>query len=165
MPRFIRKHPIWFALLALLLAYGLWWLYQDYELHTYPQQVANNVPIPPEVKLVDTDSGYDRNCKGSSIVQYYSTNHSWEDIVTYYQTHLQKDWQTSENGILFYQFYGSYNRLAFIVNRIELTNENKPRDPLIKQLEFKSTLAYLIQISYNQDIRTYGAGGACKPED
>lgn len=165
MPCFIRKHPIWLVLLALLLIYGLWWVYEDYELRTYSQQVANSIPIPPEVKLVDTDSVYNRKCKGSSIIQYYSTNHSWEDVVTYYETHLQKDWQANENGILSYQFHGSYGRLTFIVNRIELTSENKPKDLLIKQIVFKNTLAYFIQISYNQDIRTYSPGGACKSED
>ena len=164
MPRFIRNHPIWFVLLALLLAYGLWWLYQDYELRTYPQQVANSVPIPPEVKLVDTDSEYDRQCKRAYVHQYFTTNKPLNILIEYYRNQLDRNWQTKD-GLVYYQDHGKFEQVELAILTIELTPEGKPTNPYFKQIIFKDTTAYLLRITYLQDIRTYGAGGACISED
>jgi hypothetical protein len=160
MPRFIRNHPIWFVLLALLLAYGLWWLYQDYELRTYPQQVAAILPIPPGVEVVYTASNYSRKCKSSSAVQYFTTNETWNTIVDFYNAHLQEPWQMRGSGQIFEQFPAVYSRASIQLHQIDITMaEEYEQEPRLRQKLLGGVTPYLIQIAYNQDLRL------CRSED
>lgn len=164
--RFIYRHwprSFLLALVGLLVAAGLWWLAEDYALRVYPQEVANSIPVPLGVELVDMQSGYTRKCKRSGIIQYFTTDVPWETIVASYIETLNKDWQLTGDGVGFYQSLGDFEQLKLTLHHIDVTSEGKPKDPFTKQIIFKGRTAYSVQISYNQDLRV--SRTVCKPED
>jgi hypothetical protein len=160
MPRFIRNHPIWFALLALLLAYGLWWLYQDYDLTAYPRRIAASLPIPPGSELVDTTLNGYRQCRSAGIRQYFTTNDSWDRVVEYYKGNVHKPWQLTQSELIYDQYSNNYELFSIGLHHIDLATEDEYRNnPQLQRALSKRATAYFVQIFYNQDIRV------CKSED
>ena len=161
--RFLYRHwprSFFLALLGLAIAYGVWWLYRDYELRTYPQQVAASLPVPPGVEVVDMDSSYSRKCKSSGAIQYFTTNEPWDIIVDFYNMHLQQPWQMRGSGQIFEQFPAKYSIISIELHQINLTIEEEyEQKPQLRQRLLKGITPYLIQISYNQDLRL------CRSED
>ena len=159
MQHFIRKHPVQSILLTLLAAYGLWWLGNDIALRTYPQRVARTIIAPPNVKLVDSGNGYLWKCKTSGIIQYFTTNESWDTIILYYTTHLPQTWQARGDELGFYQIPGEHELLTLSIERIDVTIENYREQRTL----FTGSTNYYIGIQYKQDVRLYDT--ICKPTD
>lgn len=147
------------GLLGLFVAYGLWWLAADVSVRTYPQRVANTIPVPPGVTLVESGSGYVRKCKTSGIRQYFTTNESWDTITAYYASHLQHEWDSLESITSYRQRINKYEVLIFNIDQIDVSIENY-RD---KRHLFTGSTNYFVGILYEQDTRLYDT--ICKSTD
>jgi hypothetical protein len=160
MPRFIRNHPIWFALLALLLAYGLWWLYQDYELTAYPRRVAASIPVPNNTTLVQQKEFINKKCRSSGIILYFASNSSWEEIEEFYKNYFVEPKWVAWVGETSY-IIDQYSRNQFTSATIhEITN---PEDDIQKRTQSMGVTAYILHVGYAQSV--YINNTFCKPED
>jgi hypothetical protein len=135
-------------------------MYQDYELTSYPQQVMDNIPVPPGAQLIEQRDYPDRTCRSMGIVRYYITDLSWEQVMTLYKPYLEASpWKAYNPNESYIWIQSPANqKLDLIFHHI--TN---PQDDLEKQLINSGKTAYLVQISYGQDNTAWKK--YCKPED
>ncbi|MFN8501740.1 hypothetical protein [Kouleothrix sp.] len=159
MQHFIRKHPVRSILLTLLVAYGLWWLYTDYELTAYPRRIAANLPVVPSSIIIRQREVSNTLCRTGSVLNYYATNLSWEEVIAFYQNNLNNSsWEP--RGNLSYKWNQSANnqRLNLYFHHIDT-----PQDTMEQEALSSGATGYILTVAYTQSEIT--ARKNCTPED
>ena len=162
MQRHWKRYLLLMALVAILL-YVAWRMYADYELSAYPQRVADSIPVPPGVRLIDQRNDVDKACRAAGIVRYYATDLTWEQVLSVYQNYLgASPWKPFiPNEHYNWSQSPANQKLNLIFHEIKDTEDN------IGEVERKTLnsgkTAYLLQVSYIEDIAAWERN--CKPDD
>lgn len=163
MSSYLHKYRMLIIIIMLLVAYGLFRIVLNMEARNYSQEIANNLSIPSDVILVDSQIIYIDRCKSSNIIQYFTTDKSWDTISSYYVKQIQSNWQPAGGELSFYKYPSAYEQIYLVFHRIDLSQEEFPNNPLLKQSLMKGKTAYSVLVDYKQDTRAYS--GICKSED
>jgi hypothetical protein len=157
-----KRYLLLIALVAVL-AYVAWRVYEDYELRAYTRQMADSIPVPQGVRLVEQREFPDTTCRSMGIVRYYVTDLSWEQVLSLYQNYLETSpWKPFIHKEYYIWGQSSENqKLDLTFHQIKNTEDNLG-DIERKTLNSGKT-AYLVQVGYGQDIKA--ASTYCKPED
>ena len=151
MQRHWKRYLLLIALVAVLL-YVAWRVYEDYELSSYPQRVADSIPVPSGVQLIEQRDGTSKKCRSAVIVRYYATDTPWEDIAAFYSTYVQSPfWKPRGNETRFFHQLNTHEVINFSFAHIPSTYSG---DLELAALAQEKTV-YALQVNYLQDDRLF----------
>ncbi len=158
MQRHWKRYLLLLALVAVL-TYGTWRAYTDYQLRSYPQQIADSIPIPQGVEKVKEETVFAGKCRSVYIYRYYATDTPWEDIAAFYNTYVQSSfWKPRGNETRYLQQLSTHESIRFSYGRIQKTSSDLDLATLAQE-----KTVYALQVSYLQDERLFDT--VCKSED
>src|SRR5215213_545497 len=88
MQRHWKRYLLLLALVTVL-TYGTWRVYTDYQLRSYPQQIADSIPLPSGIRQIKEETVFAKKCRSTHIYRYYSTDLDWDSIVHFYSDYAQ----------------------------------------------------------------------------
>jgi len=159
MQRHWKRYLLLIALVVVLVCVG-WRAYTNYQLHAYTRQMADSIPVPPDVRLIEQQQNVDKECRSAGIRRYYATNRSWEEVLSIYQNYLgSSPWNAFiPNEYYFWSQSPANQRLQLVLGQIKNAQSDTER-----QTVSSGKVAYIVQVSYTQDIAAWEKN--CKPED
>ncbi len=157
-----KRYMLLTALVAVLLYVG-WRIYQDYELNSYPQQVADSIPVPPGARLIKQREGANKQCRSAGIVRYYATNLPWEQVMAFYRDYIETSlWKPMVPDIAYIWDQSPENQ-KLNLNFRWIRNTDNDVDDIERQAMNRGETVYLVHVGYTQDVQASVA--YCTPDD
>jgi hypothetical protein len=162
MQRHGKRYLLLIALVVVLVYVG-WRAYTNDQLHAYTRQMADSIPVPPGVRLIEQQQSVDEECRSAGIVRYYATDLDWKQVLSLYQPYLETSlWEPfNPNESYTWSQSPDNQRLKLIFHEIKNTEDNIAEAER-KELNSGETV-YILLVSYTQDIAAWEKN--CKPED
>jgi hypothetical protein len=158
MQRHWKRYLLLLALVAVL-SYGTWRAYTDYQLRSYPQQIADSIPLPSGIGQIKEETVFAKKCRSTHIYRYYSTDLDWDSIVHFYSDYAQSSfWMPKGDEMDYLHRFNSQEVIYFFVDRIGEHSSDSELASLAKE-----KTVFVVQVSYLQDDRLQET--VCRSED